>query len=155
LIDGVRDGGRIVFVSSNLHLRAAGVDFAALDGLDGYEAYAASKLMNVLTAFELARRLEGRVAVNAMHPGIIGTKLLHGGFGGSGGSDVARGAAGEVKLAADPALAGVTGRYYDMTAESRASSAAQDRALQRRVYDWCVAETGVAPVPPRRADSST
>jgi NAD(P)-dependent dehydrogenase (short-subunit alcohol dehydrogenase family) len=146
LIGSVREGGRVVFVSSNVHRSAGGVDFDALAGLDGYEAYAVSKLMNVATAFELARRLDGKVAVNAMHPGVIGTKLLRQGFGASGGGDVARGAAGEVKLAIDPALDGVTGRYYDMTEESRASSAAQDRALQRRVYDWCVEKTGVAPI---------
>ena len=80
-----------------------------------------------------------------MHPGVIGTKLLRHGFGGSGGADVARGAAGEVKLASDPGLAGVTGKYYDMTEESRASATANDRELQARVYDFCIERTGVTP----------
>ena len=48
---------------------------------------------------------------------------------------MARGAAGEVKLAIDPALDGVTGRYFDETEESNASAAAQDRTLQQRVYE--------------------
>jgi len=139
-------GARIVFVSSNVHRGAGALDFDDLDRTrdwDGYSAYADSKLMNVATAFELARRLAGRkIAVNAMHPGVIGTKLLHRGFGGSGGAGVARGAAGEVKLAIDPALEGVTGRYYDQTEESRASAAAQDRALQARVYEVCLERTG-------------
>ncbi|HXU72348.1 MAG TPA: SDR family NAD(P)-dependent oxidoreductase [Polyangia bacterium] len=148
LIDAgvVGAGARIVFVSSNVHRSVRALDFEDLDRTrewDGYGAYADSKLMNVATAFELARRLEARkVAVNAMHPGVIGTKLLHRGFGGSGGADVARGAAGEVKLAIDPALEGVSGRYYDMTEESKASALAEDRALQARVYEVCLERTG-------------
>jgi NAD(P)-dependent dehydrogenase (short-subunit alcohol dehydrogenase family) len=143
------DGGRIVFVSSNVHRSPRALDLEELDrtrGYDGYGAYADSKLMNVLTAFELARRLVPRaIAVNAMHPGVIGTKLLHQGFGAAGGAAVARGAAGEVKLAVDPALAGVTGRYFDQTEEANASPLAGDRALQQRVYDLSLARTGVAP----------
>ena len=149
LIDALGAGARVVFVSSNLHHSVRALDFEDLDrarGWDGYGAYADSKLMNVATAFELARRWAARkVAVNAMHPGIIGTKLLRGGFGGLGGADVARGAAGEVKLAADPALEGVTGEYYDQTEPSRASAAANDRALQAKVYEVCVQRTGAKP----------
>ena len=143
-------GARVVFVSSNVH-RSAGPldldDLARAHGWDGYSAYADSKLMNVLTAFELARRLAPRgVTVNAMHPGVIGTKLLREGFGGFGGADVARGAAGEVKLALDPSLDGVTGRYFDQTEESRAAPPAADAALQARLYALSLDRTGVAPV---------
>jgi NAD(P)-dependent dehydrogenase (short-subunit alcohol dehydrogenase family) len=153
LIDALA-GGRVVFVSSNVHRSAAAPDLddlARATSWDGYAAYADSKLMNVLAAFELARRLAPRaITVNAMHPGVIGTKLLRGGFGGMGGAGVDRGAAGEVKLAIDPALDGVTGRYYDMTEESRASAVANDRALQERLYDRSIeivgARTGVASV---------
>jgi hypothetical protein len=50
-----------------------------------------------------------------------------------------------VKLAIDPALDGVTGRYYDQTEESHASAVAQDRALQSRVYDLSIERTRVTP----------
>jgi NAD(P)-dependent dehydrogenase (short-subunit alcohol dehydrogenase family) len=150
LLGALPSGGRIVFVSSNVHRSAAASELDDLSrerSWDGYSAYADSKLMNVLTAFELARRLEARaIAVNAMHPGVIGTKLLRRGFGASGGAEVARGAAGEVKLATDPALDGVSGRYFDQTTESHASTVAQDRALQKRVYDLSIEHTGVAAV---------
>ena len=151
LIDAFGRGGRIVFVSSNVHRSADGAGLIErLTGAgeaDGYGAYADSKLANVLTAYELARRLEPRgITVNAMHPGVIGTKLLREGFGGFGGADVARGAAGEVKLAIDPALDGVSGRYFDQTRESRASAVADDVALQARVYALSLDRTGVAPV---------
>ena len=147
-------GARVVFVSSNVHRSAGGAELVgrlehpdAIEPFDGYAAYADSKLANVLTAFALARRLGPRgVAVNAMHPGVIGTKLLRQGFGGFGGADVARGAAGEVALASDPALDGVSGRYFDQTSESRAAAAASDLALEARVYALSLALTGVAAV---------
>ncbi len=150
LLIGALGGGRVVFVSSNVHRSVRALDLADLDragvAYDGYGAYADSKLMNVLSAFELARRLAPRaIAVNAMHPGVIGTKLLHRGFGAAGGAPVTRGAAGEVKLALDPALEGVTGRYYDQTEEAHASSLAGDRALQARVYELTLERTQVAP----------
>jgi len=148
LLPALADGARIVFVSSNVHRRVAALDFDDLDRArewSGYDAYADSKLMNVLTAYELARRLAPRgITVNAMHPGVIGTKLLREGFGmRGGGAEIASGAAGEVKLAIDPALDGVTGRYFDQTSESQASPLAGDRALQERVYELSLQRTGV------------
>jgi len=150
LLPTLAAGARVIFVSSNVHRSVAALDLddlARTASWSGYDAYADSKLMNVLTAFELARRLEPRgIAVNAMHPGVIGTKLLRDGFGmRGGGAELGRGAAGEIKLAIDPALDGVTGRYFDQTSEARASTVAGDRALQQRLYDLSVEKTGVTP----------
>ena len=149
LLPAMAKGARVVFVSSNVHRSVAALDLddlARTQGWSGYDAYADSKLMNVLTAFELARRLEPRgITVNAMHPGVIGTKLLRDGFGmRGGGADVDRGAAGEIKLATDPALDGVTGRYFDQTTEAHASAVAGDRALQQRLYQLSLEKTGVS-----------
>jgi retinol dehydrogenase-14 len=149
LTAGAAGGARVVNVSSMVH-QSARIDFEDLDrerGFDGYAAYGTSKLMNVLFTYELARRLEGRgVTVNAMHPGVIGTKLLRKGFGSMGGDDVDEGAAAEVKLAADPQLKGVTARYFNQTEESRSSRASHDAELQRRVYELSLERTGVSPV---------
>ncbi|MDB4967138.1 MAG: putative oxidoreductase [Myxococcales bacterium] len=139
---------RVVNVSSMVHMRAS-IDWDDLDrtrDFDGYAAYGGSKLMNVLFTYELARRLDGRgVTVNAMHPGVIGTKLLRQGFGSMGGDDADAGGEAEAKLAADPALEGVTGRYYDQTEESRSSRDSHDGTLQQRCYEMSLARTGVAP----------
>jgi retinol dehydrogenase 14 len=149
LAAGAADGARIVNVSSNVH-SGGRIDFDDLDGahdFDGYGAYAASKLMNVLFTYELVRRLDGTgITVNAMHPGVIGTKLLRQGFGSMGGDDVDSGAEAEAKLAIDPQLAGVTGRYFDQTDEARSSRASYDVELQRRVYEMSVQRTGVTPI---------
>jgi NAD(P)-dependent dehydrogenase (short-subunit alcohol dehydrogenase family) len=133
-----RPDARVVVVASMVHLNAT-VDFDDLmmeDDYDGYAAYAQSKLCNVLFANALARR-EPAIATNSLHPGVIATKLLREGFGGGGGS-VASGAKTSVKLATDPALAGVSGHYFANEREARPNPAALDEALQDRL--WAVTE---------------
>jgi len=97
----------------------AGIEFDNLDGARGYQpfqAYGQSKLANALFALELARReAAGTVTANCIHPGVIQTALLR-----HLPRDqwwpcpqtVAQGAAAIASLAADPRLAGVTGRYF-------------------------------------------
>jgi NAD(P)-dependent dehydrogenase (short-subunit alcohol dehydrogenase family) len=91
-----RGGARVVTVSSELHARGR-IDFDDLQGerrYGGTAAYAHSKLANVLFARALARRTAARgVTSNALHPGVIKTKLLREGFGSQGGAAVERGAA--------------------------------------------------------------
>jgi len=78
------DGGtRVVTQSSGLHERGE-VDFEDLHGersYDKWDAYAQSKLANVLFAYELDRRLEAAgvadVASVACHPGYAATNLQY------------------------------------------------------------------------------
>jgi NAD(P)-dependent dehydrogenase (short-subunit alcohol dehydrogenase family) len=86
---------RVVNVSSIAHLRGRiDLDDLSFDrrGFEPYAAYAASKLANVLFTVELARCLRHRaVAVNALHPGVVSTKLLVEGMGARGGTRSSRG----------------------------------------------------------------
>lgn len=143
------DAPRVVNVSSVAHNRGViDLDDPNLErGFSGYGAYAASKLMNVLFSFDLARRLRSPfVAVNALHPGVIGTKLLREGFGMSGGT-VDTGARTSVRVATDPALARVTGKYFSDEREVTPSRATHDEKLQARLYDLSARLTGVTPLP--------
>lgn len=144
-----RPEARVVVVSSVAH-NSGEVDFDNLQlerSFDGYRAYANSKLMNVLFAYDLARRLGGTtIAVNALHPGVISTKLLHTGFG-MGGASVAEGARTSVRLAIDPKLAGVTGEYFSDQRSASSSRRSHDVALQRRLYEVSCELGGVAPLP--------
>jgi len=137
--------GRIVTVSSIAHSRGR-IDFDDLKSeryFHGYTAYAASKLANVLFAYEMARRLAGsRVTSNALHPGVITTKLLKSGFG-MGGASVQQGAATSVKLAIDPALATTTGKYFADEREQASSAASHDRQLQKRLYEVSAKLVGI------------
>ncbi len=106
--------GRVVTVSSVAHARGR-VDLTDLDGarrFAPYPTYAASKLLNVHFTHELARRLAGtRVTASALHPGVIGTKLLKAGFN-MNGATTEQGALTSVTCALAPELAQVTGKYF-------------------------------------------
>ncbi len=128
---------RIIVVSSTTHQNAR-IDFERLHGaapFDGHEAYAMSKLANVLFAFELAERLTGlQVTVNALHPGVIDTKLLRAGYGAQG-AGVEAGAATPVYLATSPDVATISGKYFARQRIATPSPLAYDRDLRRVVWE--------------------
>lgn len=140
---------RIVNVSSEAH-RALGVlDWDNLQGeksFRGFRAYCQSKLANVLFTNELDRRLAGTgVTANAVHPGVVATGIWRG--AGSGilrlitmiarpfMTSVAQGAAPLVKLAADPALEGVSGRYFNRGKEVKSSPLSYDPEVAARLWE--------------------
>jgi NAD(P)-dependent dehydrogenase (short-subunit alcohol dehydrogenase family) len=113
-------------------------------GYDGSRAYAQSKLAQVMATFELAGRLrDAGVTVNALHPSTyMPTKMvLH--ARGAGVDPLEAGVAATVRLAADPALDGVTGRYFDRTSDARADDQAYDPAARRRLWDLSERLTGL------------
>jgi NAD(P)-dependent dehydrogenase (short-subunit alcohol dehydrogenase family) len=133
---GAAAAGRIVVVSSIAHQSGAldVDDLTFAHGYDGYSAYAASKLANILFTRALAERLEGSsTTVNALHPGVIGTKLLRVGFG-MGGAPVEQGARTSVYLATSSQVAGASGKYFLDCREARPSRAAQDRELAEALW---------------------
>ena len=73
--------GRIVNVSSAAHLSVPAIDWSLLERRtaprrSGFRDYAVTKLMNVLHAKELARRLAGtRVTTYALHPGAVRSNI--------------------------------------------------------------------------------
>ncbi len=129
--------GRILNTSSIAHTRGE-LDFENLNaerGFDGYATYALSKLANVLHTVELARRLGPVPTVNALHPGVVSTKLLKKGFGIEGPDSLEQGAETTVFLALDPSVAEVTGRYFRQCREARTSTWAADAAACERFYE--------------------
>ncbi len=117
-------------------------------GYTALAAYSQSKLMNVLFANALARRLHGSgVTSNSLHPGRVRssfgrdlqgfTKLL---FNLSILSSVTpeRGAQTSVYLATSPDVAGVTGGYFVNKKPRRANRVAYDEAAQERL--WVLSE---------------
>jgi NAD(P)-dependent dehydrogenase (short-subunit alcohol dehydrogenase family) len=147
---------RIVNVNSESH-RGARLRFGNLEMEDDYQwikAYGKSKLANLLFTFELDRRLEGAgVTVNALHPGVVGTRIWN------HNSNVlsllmrlvkpflmspSKSAQHVVRLAADPALEGVSGQYFDKDQERRAADEAYDRDAARRLWEISAEMTGLA-----------
>ena len=141
---------RVVNVSSIAHSRGriAFDDLMGESSYDDYRAYAQSKLANILFTTELARRVgPAGPTVNALHPGVVGTKLLRTGFGMAGQDSLADGAATSVHLTLAPELDGVTGGYFARCAEARTSAAARDADAARRLYALSAELTGVTPLP--------
>ncbi len=125
----------------------------------GIRQYCNTKLMNLLFAFELARRLQGTgVTSNAVHPGAIASGFAMQGAGWYGVlTRLARpfligevkGARTQIRTASDPSLEAVTGRYFVRQREKRAPPAALDQALAGRL--WGESERIAARLATRRA----
>jgi NAD(P)-dependent dehydrogenase (short-subunit alcohol dehydrogenase family) len=130
--------GRVVNVSSVAHSRGHLdlKDLTFAKSFTGYGAYAASKLANVLFTHALARQVAGTaVTVNALHPGVITTKLLQKGFNASGAS-VESGARTSVYCATEPKLAKVTGAYFSDARLAACAPHANDVKLEEAFDGW-------------------
>lgn len=147
--DTLRDTRRIKLLGP---ARPATLDPGSLDdlttlnprtGFVPFEAYARAKLLTVMAGYDLARSLEGEVTVNAVHPGIVATDII---------DDLvpspirvfaplirralltpAEGAAAAIRLATDPALNRISGRYFVRDAETPTPAVTHERDLQHRL----------------------
>ena len=149
---------RIVTVASVGHRRGT-LDFDDLGYERGYaimKAYTRSKLANVLFADALARRLAGTgVTSNSLHPGSVATNIWSGAplwakpliqiFFRPFFISPAEGAATIVQLAADPALEGVTGKYFEKGVAVAPAPLARDEALAKRLWDVSARMVGLPP----------
>jgi NAD(P)-dependent dehydrogenase (short-subunit alcohol dehydrogenase family) len=135
--------GRVVVLGSTAHRRApeGGIQFQDLTSQNGWRggsAYGHSKLANGLFSLELARRLRGTDATsNCVHPGFVDTNIFRHGpaRGSSGMKTVEQGAATTCYVAAHPALAGVSGRYFADCSPVEPSAHMQDREMAARVWE--------------------
>lgn len=154
---------RIVNVSSVAHTRGR-IDLDDLQlerAFGGYEAYATSKLANVLFTVELAERLAAErlavdpakgsgpaTTVNALHPGVVSTKLLLEGFGMQGSDSPTKASQTSVYLSLSPEVDGVTGQYFSNRAVAPRNPVVGDATVRRRFYERSCEITGVEPLPP-------
>ena len=123
------------------------LDFDNLQGEKQYKslfAYGLSKLANVLFTHALARQFQGSgTTANCLHPGVVRTGIWQGTRGLLGvivtlakpfmlSSE--RSAQAVVRLAADPALATTSGRYFNREKEVRSSELSYDPELAARLW---------------------
>jgi NAD(P)-dependent dehydrogenase (short-subunit alcohol dehydrogenase family) len=111
-------------------------------GYDGYDAYAQSKLCQIMFTFELAERRPD-LAVNALHPAtLMDTKMVDEWFGYTR-STVADGVEATAALVERD---DVTGRYFDRLREARADPIAYDAEARRRLWDVSAELTSAPPL---------
>jgi NAD(P)-dependent dehydrogenase (short-subunit alcohol dehydrogenase family) len=161
LLEMLRAGeGRVVNVSSEAHrrgdLRRAPLERILRGELQyrSFQAYCDSKLANALFTHELVRRYGGDGIIgNAIHPGTLSTRIWNQNHNpasllmrlfkpfmakpGVGGQAVFR-------LAADPDLAEVTGRYFNVEEETRAAPQAYDEDLAVELWELSTGLLGYA-----------
>ena len=147
--------GRVVNVASGAHMMVKRIDWSVLERRgtpkrSGFADYAVTKLMNVLHAKQLARRLAGTsVTTYALHPGAVASNIWRAlprplqWFGKLFMLSNEQGAESPLYCATAPELAATTGRYYDRTREARPSPLAEDAALAQEL--WARTETLVGP----------
>lgn len=141
--------GRIIQVNSQGH-RFFGLDLGDTAWerrhYSGLRAYGAAKTAQLLCCAEFADRLRGtQVTINAMHPGAVKTNV-----GENNGrlyrwyqhtfiwrtlADASISGIALHYLAAAPELDGVSGKYFNLTAEEKPAPHALDRSLGRQVWE--------------------
>ncbi|MEM1416149.1 MAG: SDR family oxidoreductase [Myxococcota bacterium] len=143
-----RRRGRVVHVSSMQHKAPKAFPFDDLQQtrrrFRGIRVYGESKLGNVLFSNELARRLEGTgVTSNAVHPGTVVTNVVRDNAFLSQAIKVAApflltpddGAVSALRVATDPSLAHVSGRYFDHDgSEGVPSAPSKDARAAERLW---------------------
>jgi NAD(P)-dependent dehydrogenase (short-subunit alcohol dehydrogenase family) len=138
LLPRLADGGpaRIVNVAS---LGQAPVDFddvMLLSRYDGFLAYRQSKLAQIMFTFDLADELDPRqVTANCLHPAtFMPTKIVLE-SGTQPASSLEEGTRATLRLITDPALDGVTGRFFNGAAEAEPNPQARDTQARRRLRE--------------------
>ncbi|HKP59382.1 MAG TPA: SDR family NAD(P)-dependent oxidoreductase [Polyangiales bacterium] len=134
---------RIVNISS-LGQQAIDFDDPMLErGYSGVRAYCQSKLAQILFTIDLAEPLGSRnVSVLALHPATyMPTKIVA-----SPVSSLEEGIAATVRLAAEPDLAAVSGKFFDGPHERRADAQAYDPEARRKLRVLSEKLTGLSPL---------
>ena len=150
LLDNIKAAGeaRIVCVASAAH-RWARLNFDDLQwkkrSYRSMPAYGTTKLMNILFAAELARRLEDSgVTVNSLHPGVIASE-----FGTNAEGWIKKfwwlvkpfilttkqGAQTSIHLCASPEVSEITGKYWAKSKIKKPRRIAENELVAKRLWD--------------------
>ena len=157
---------RVIFTASEAHRATRGLDAERFEHLGDYHglsaqfAYGTTKLLDLLLADELARRVDQSVvSITSFCPGAVNTGLIGNGRGTEmvGGwlsrtpliRTPEQGARKLVELATTPTITGGDGGFHTSTPLARflpRRRIRNDQATARTVYDRTCALVGVTPV---------
>jgi NAD(P)-dependent dehydrogenase (short-subunit alcohol dehydrogenase family) len=127
-------------------------NFKDLDGRESFNylnAFGASKMMNLLFTFELARRIEGTgMTCNAIHPGLARSNLMREAapflrlFLWMVSASPQRAGDHIARVALLPGFAKLNGKFLHKGKEIRAPAYAHDREAQRKLWEISAEMTG-------------
>ena len=130
------ENARIINVSSMIH--ADSIDFENLNAekyYSGDNAYSLSKLCNILFTYELNDILKNEnIKVNALHPGVINTKLLKAGWGAIGGS-ADEGAKRIFYLANSENVKSVSGKYFMNDQPVKSATISYNKSIRKKLWN--------------------
>ena len=140
---------RVINVSSSMHVRPKSLNWDDLmfeKEFRGFRVYGHSKLANVLFSNELSRRWQDLgITSNALNPGNVRSRITRNNvlLNALHRSPFARlvimteadGARASIRAALDPALQGVSGRYFDKLEEMRPSKPARDPEAAKQLWE--------------------
>ncbi len=162
LLDSLKNSNeaRIINVSSDSHRSCPGINFNDLQSANNYigkQAYAQSKLANILFTYELSERLKGTgVTVNALTPGGVASNFCKNNGWISwmkhitahilalnliGLAEAARTA---VFLATSSEVMGISGQYFSKQKSIRSSAACYDKETANRLWRISLELSGLA-----------
>lgn len=152
LLEQLRRPGaaRILNVTAPATTRIDFDDLQAKRRYRPFTVFGASKTAELMSTFELARRLEGTgLTANAVHPGLVRSNLMHEAPGPfrlmlrlrGRSPEVAGGAIAHV--ATSPEYAATTGRFFRNGKEIEPPRYAMDVEAQRRLWELSEALTGL------------
>ncbi|MDX2286647.1 MAG: SDR family oxidoreductase [Bacteroidia bacterium] len=141
---------RVVNVSSDIHPRGS-LDFSDLQlaqRYDGIQAYANSKLMNILFTRLLAEKYrDAGIVSNALHPGFVSTDIARSSnwfirlFFKLTAISTEKGAETSLYLASAPEAGGISGEYFARKAVARSARRSSNMEDARKLWAqseiWC------------------
>ena len=104
-------------------------------GYSGIRAYGQGKLAQIMSGFELARRVSpSEITVNSLHPAtFMPTKMVLESIGHSIDS-LEDGVTSTRRLISDPNLSDVTGKFFDQAREAKANAQAYDVSARAELW---------------------
>jgi NAD(P)-dependent dehydrogenase (short-subunit alcohol dehydrogenase family) len=148
VLDGLLDrGGRVLNISAVVHARAR-MDLSDPEfsqrRYSHFHAYANSKLANLLMAQQMAEHhaVPGYLTFNAVHPGVVSTKLLLDGMGVEGHDEADAVGADIAALVTDPSYLEFNGQYFTGRQPAEPTGPGTDQELAAHLYEMTMTELG-------------
>lgn len=133
-------GSRIVNVASTAQNPLQFDNINLEQGYSGGRGYGQSKLAQILFTMDLAKELEGKVIVNALHPATLMNTTMVRNAGAQPRSTIDDGAAAVMQLITDNVG---TGQYFNGLRAARANAQAYDESAREQLRALSVRLTGI------------